>query len=86
MSVDFVMALVSLFMGYSLIPQILLSMKTKEVCLSWQTAWITSLGMWVFVSCYVRLGLWTAFSINSVLATLWTVLLIMKYYYEGKKR
>jgi hypothetical protein len=80
--IDVVMMFASIMFGYSLIPTVYMSWKTKKVGLAWQTLIMTSTGMVMFLPCYVVLGCWLAFSTSLVSTSCWIILTIMKVRYR----
>jgi hypothetical protein len=81
-TIDLIMMTASILFGYSLIPTVIVSYKTKAVGLAWQTLIMTSTGMIMFLPCYALLGCWLAFTTSLVSTTCWVVLLVLKFRYR----
>jgi hypothetical protein len=84
--IDVVMMIASILFGYSLIPTVLVSFKTKAVGIAWQTLVLTSTGMIMFLPCYVCLHCWLAFITSLVSTSCWLILLAMKGWYYVQHR
>lgn len=75
---DIIMMIANVMFGYSLIPTVIGSFKTKSVGIAWQTLILTPTGMFMFLLCYVSLGYWFAFTTGFIATTCWTILLCFK--------
>lgn len=82
---DYVLTIVSIAFSYALIPQIILSHKTKEVNFSWQTIIITCICIYIYSFCNYTLSLYLAFVINFINASCWGILGIQKFFYRRSK-
>jgi uncharacterized protein with PQ loop repeat len=84
MNIDLVMTANTVMVSYAMIPQIIKSIKEKNVGLAWQTLILSTIGCWVFVGCFAYLGLKVNTCANVLIATAWSSLVVMKIIFKGK--
>lgn len=79
---DILLTIVVISFAYCLIPQICYAKKNKRVGISIQTLWVTSIGLYISVVCYVFNNMLFSGITSFITAFLWLILLIMKYKYK----
>ncbi len=78
---DIVIAIANIMFAYALIPQVYYGFKTRKGNLTFQTALITTLGLYVSCIAFITLNLIFSGIICMVNGTLWAILLIQKIVY-----
>ncbi len=81
---DLLLTIVSIGFVYSLIPQIFLNFKIKQIQFSWQTIIITTVGIYVSAICNFSLDLHFTGITNLITGTCWLTLGIQKIFFERK--
>ena len=76
--IDVIMTTTTCVMSYAMIPQVIKSIKEREVCLVWQTLIINTLCILVLTLCFWHLGLLLNTIANAFLVLLWTSMMVMK--------
>ena len=79
---DFIMALAGAGFVYSLIPQLMLVTREKEVHIAWQTLAFTVAGLWVMCGCLFSLGQPISGLMNGLTAGCWSYILVAKIIYQ----
>lgn len=79
---DTIITLSIIAFSYALIPQITKGFKLKKPLVSFQTALITSLGMFVLAATYFTLGLFFSTIMAFITGGMWSILLIQSKIYR----
>jgi hypothetical protein len=80
--IDFIMTATTCVMSYAMIPQVVKSLRDKEVCLAWQTMILTTACILVLTLCFWHLGLVLNTIANGFLVCLWSSLMVMKILFK----
>lgn len=84
--IDIILAIVSIIFSYSLLPQIMMSIKTKKVEISWQTIVITVVGVFSIAICYLIKELYFGSITQFITGICWMILGILKFKYNTFKQ
>ena len=79
---DIVISIVVVLFSYALIPQIVYGFKNKKPTITFQTAIITSLGMYIIAITYLTIDLIFSTIMCLITGTLWLLLLIQRVIYN----
>ena len=79
---DIVLMIITIGFGYSLVPQIFQSIKTKTVGINNQTSIITFIGLYISCIVYYSLELYFSLSMTFLTASCWLILFILKLRYR----
>jgi hypothetical protein len=80
---DVIITICIIAFSYALIPQIILGFKKKKKLIAFQTALITSIGMFILSITYITLGLPFSAIMGLITAMLWAILLIQGIIYKS---
>jgi len=80
---DIALTIVTIFLTYALIPQVIKGFKIKKNIISKQTASITSAGMYAISIIYFTLGLFLSTTISLITGTLWLIIFIQSITYKN---
>jgi len=80
---DIVITIVMIFFSYALVPQIIKGFKEKRGLIAFQTALITSIGMFVITVTYSTINLIFSTIMALITGILWTILLIQGQIYKN---
>jgi len=78
------MASMNVLLSYALIPQIIHNFKQKRNDITFQTAIICTIALYVLAFTVFKLDLILSSSITAIAGTLWFVILIQKFIYKKK--
>jgi len=79
---DIVITICLILFSYALVPQIYQGFKQKKGFINFQTALITSVGMYVLTITYLTLNLTFSTIMGFITGTLWAILLSQKIIYR----
>ena len=80
---DYVITIVGFTFSYSLIPTLRKIIKQKSASqFSWQTIFLTSIGLYIVAGCMISLNLKFSFFSDVFTAFGWTMIGILKYRYR----
>lgn len=79
---DIILTIIIIAFAYCLIPQLFYAKRNKRVGISYQTLWITSMGLYITVPCYVTNNMLFGGITSFITASLWLILLLMKMRYK----
>jgi hypothetical protein len=85
MVIDIILALVSIALAYSLIPQVFLGFRLKQKLITTQTSLITVIGMYIISFCYFILNLYFSSIVSLITGSLWLVLFVQGLNYKHNK-
>jgi hypothetical protein len=79
---DIIIMIANLMFTYALIPQVYHGFKNKKAAMIFQTALITTVGLFVTSFAFLTLSLFFSAAVSFINATLWLLLLIQKIRYN----
>ena len=80
---DIVITIANLLFTYALIPQVYHGFKTKKGAMVFQTALLTTIGLYAATFAFISLKLYFSGIISSINATLWLILLMQRSVYKN---
>jgi len=79
---DIILTIANIIFGYALIPQVIHGFKTKKGVMTYQTAILTTIGLYASCFAFFSLNLFFSGIICTFNATIWFLLLIQKVIYK----
>jgi len=79
---DIVITIANILFSYALIPQVLKGFKEKRGHIAFQTAFLTTIGLYASCIAFISLNLIFSGIICAINGTLWAILLIQKIIYK----
>jgi len=80
--IDLIMTATACAMGYAMVPQVVKSVKDRDVRLVWQTLIVTTICLFILTVCYWQLGLKINTVASGLVTLLWASLLVMKIIFK----
>ena len=77
-----ILTITTIILSYSLVPQVIKSIRERSVKISLQTLIVSSVGVWTLSVCFLIMGLTFNGLANSLGALLWSILLLMKLIWD----
>jgi len=79
---DIVITIANLMLSYAVVPQVYHGFKTKKGHMTFQTTFLTTVGLYASCLAFFTLGLFFSGTITAFNATMWLILLIQKIIYK----
>ena len=79
---DIIITISNILFSYALIPQVYKGFKMKKGFLTFQTAFLTTIGLYVSALAFFTLNLFFSATIMTINGTLWAILLLQNLVYK----